>query len=102
MEEYIFWFNDRGPLQIQNDDVCQKIWVNIWSFVEQSKKNDTKLFDVDHLIELKSTYCRVEWLARYGAAVLFWPSGADRMMVKMVGLDKWEFGVHSSHFSDWS
>jgi hypothetical protein len=53
-------------------------------------------FDGARLVATKDRFLDIKWFARYGAAVLCQDAGSDGVNIKVVGLDGWDFDVHSS------
>lgn len=91
LERYIFPFNDQGPLAYQDDNLCTLLWKDFWQFIESRSVS----YNFSEIVAEKNQYFRIEWIARYGCAVIFRPSGSTSVETLVVGLDEWAMRVHS-------
>jgi len=92
MENYIFDFNDRNALCVQDDRVCESLYRDFFATLVAS----------DELSSFRETVARFEsqyqlhWLAHYGSVILFKSIDVLSSSATVVDLDKWSQAVHAS------
>jgi len=112
LAEWIFSFNDRPALRLQDEAVCKQLWRHFCTVAtagSNQSSNDAlipvalqqRLRDILPIAgngnsDDDGNYPPIVWLPRYASALLIQSVSATESSLRLVGLDGWTIHVHSS------